>query len=232
MSKINKRALIIAMIILLSMFSCAKIYAAEASISFKGDSEVEADKEQITYISVSNETEIGVIQGKISGDANIEIVNIEAKDNKWTVNYNSTTKEFNAYYADGVKSGDVLAIKYKLKTGATKGTIKLSEIELTTITYETVNKTDIEKTVTAKAGSNSDDSKNENGNGSNSGNSNENNNGSSNENGSSSNGTQTKTNKSKNGIIPQLGQNGAIILAIAGSSILAVVSYIRLKRRK
>ena len=119
-----------------------------------------------------------------------------------------------------------------MKTGATKGTIKLSEIELTTITYETVNKTDIEKTVTAKAGNSSDDSKNENGNGSNSGNSNENNNGSSNASGSSSNGTQTKTNKSKNGIIPQLGQNGAIIIAIAGSSILAVVSYIRLKRRK
>ena len=232
MSKINKRALIIAMVILLSMFSCAKIYAAEASISFKGDSEVEAGKEQITYISVSNETEIGVIQGKISGDANIEIVNIEAKDDKWTVNYNSTTKEFNAYFAEGTKSGDVLAVKYKLKTGATKGTITLSSIELTTITYETVNKTDIEKTITAKAGSNSDDSKNENENGSNSGNNNGSNNGSSSENGSSSNGTQTKTNKSKNGIIPQLGQNGAIIIAIAGSSILAVVSYIRLKRRK
>lgn len=232
MSKINKRALIIAMVILLSMFSCAKIYAAEVSISFKGDSEVEAGKEQVTYISVSNETEIGVIQGKISGDANIEIVNIEAKDNNWTVNYNSTTKEFNAYYADGVKSGDVLAVKYKLKTGATKGTITLSNIELTTITYETVNKTDIEKTVTAKAGSSSDDSKNENENGSNSGNNNGSNNGSSSENGSSSSGTQTKTNKSKNGIIPQLGQNGAIIIAIAGSSILAVVSYIRLKKRK
>lgn len=232
MSKINKRALIIAMVILLSMFSCAKIYAAEVSISFKGDSEVEAGKEQVIYISVSNETEIGVIQGKISGDANIEIVNIEAKDNNWTVNYNSTTKEFNAYYADGVKSGDVLAVKYKLKTGAIKGTIKLSEIELTTISYETVNKTDIEKTITAKAGSNSDDSKNENENGSNSGNNNGSNNGSSSENGSSSNGTQTKTNKSKNGIIPQLGQNGAIIIAIAGSSILAVVSYIRLKKRK
>lgn len=231
MSKINKRALIIAMVILLSMFSCAKIYAAEASISFKGDSEVEADKEQVVYINVSNETEIGVIQGKISGDANIEIVNIEAKDNNWTVNYNSTTKEFNAYFAEGTKSGDVLAVKYKLKTGATKGTITLSNIELTTITYETVNKTDIEKTVTAKAGSNSDDSKNESGNGSSSESNNESNNSSASTNGSSSNGTQTKTNKSKNGIIPQLGQNGTIILAIVGSIVLTVISFVRLRKR-
>ena len=230
MGKVGKSIVIITVITFLSIVSCIKAYAAEASINFKGDSEVEAGKEQITYINVSNETEIGVIQGKISGDANIEIESIAAKDSNWVVNYNGTTKEFVGYYADGIKSGEVLIVKYKLKSGATEGTITLSDIVLTTTTYETITKTNIEKTVIAKAGT----SNGENGNNSTNGNGSENGASKSSETPSeskSSSGTQTKTNKSKNGIIPQLGQNGTIILAIVGSIVLAVISFVRLRKK-
>lgn len=227
MGKVGKSIIIITIIMFLSMVSCIKVYAAETSISFDGKQEVETNTTQTVTIKVSNETEIGVIQGKISGDTNIEIESVAAKDSNWIVNYNGTTKEFVGYYADGIKSGEVLIVKYKLKSGAAEGRITLSDIVLTTTTYETITKTNIEKTVIAKAGTNNGENENSSNNGANK---------SSETPGESKSSTtqtttKTQTKNSKNGIIPKLGQNGLLIIAIIVSVGLAVISYFELKNK-
>ena len=105
--------LVISVIISVLLVSSAYSYAAEAEVSLSGNETVETGTTQTVLVKIKNDEEIGVIQGKIVDNQNVDIVNIEACDNNWVVNYNSTTKQFNAYYANGVKDGDELAIKKK-----------------------------------------------------------------------------------------------------------------------
>lgn len=212
--------LVISTVILFLIISSANSMAAESIISLSGDGEVESGTTQTILVKVKNDDAVGVIQGKIAGDSNIEIVNVEAIDNNWVVNYNSATKQFNAYYADGVTDGEVLAIKYKLKEGMAIGTVTLSEIKLTTITYVPIENYDVEKTIVGKQSSNNG-----------SGNQSSSSSGSS-ESSSSTGETTSKQKKSANGIIPQLGQSGKIIIAIVVATLLTVISYRRLKNRE
>lgn len=212
--------LVISVIISVLLVSSAYSYAAEAEVSLSGNETVETGTTQTVLVKIKNDEEIGVIQGKIVDNQNVDIVNIEACDNNWVVNYNSTTKQFNAYYANGVKDGDVLAIKYKLKTGASSGTIKLTEVKLTTIGYTLIDNIEVaEKNITGKASSGSESKEKQPSSTSESSSS------------ESSNGISNQQKKSANGIIPQLGQSGKIFIAIIGATLVAVISYKKLRNR-
>lgn len=104
----------------------------------------------------------------------------------------------------------------------------MNDVKLTTVTYNSITNSDVEKIVTAKpGGSNNGGSGTSNGNNGNSGSNNKND-----ENSESSSGAESKQNKSSNGIIPKLGQSGLVMIAIIGSAIFAIRSFYKLKRKK
>ena len=122
--------------------------AASASVKFKGEDKIEAEKEQILTIEISNNEAIGVINGIISYDSNIKDVKISSGYNGWMATYNEATGQFNALKAEGETNGEVLQITYKLKEDASQGTITLKDIELTTTSYETIKiEENINKTI-------------------------------------------------------------------------------------
>jgi len=233
MEKLVKIAASVA-IIIMAMFTiaCINVKAASPVVSLESEEEVECGKIQTMSVKLVNEDGIGVIQGKISGDANIEIVNVEAKDSKWIVNYNSKTKQFDGFYADGVKNGEVINIKYKLKEGAKQGKIELANITLTTITYRTIEESLCEKVVYAKTSSGNNEDKPQN-------NNNEKkpadvaqNNNESYEVVTTTEEVKNKNNNSSNGIIPNLGQSGLILICVVASILFAAISHKKLKNKK
>lgn len=119
------------------------------SVQFSGNSEVIVGEENVVTIKIQNNEPIGVIEGVISCDSNIKDLKISSSYNGWTATYNDKTGKFNAFNAEGTSNGDVLQITYKLSENASKGSIILKDIQLTTISYETIEIKDvIEKTIT------------------------------------------------------------------------------------
>lgn len=212
--------------------ACIKVNAVTPVVSLEGEKEVESGELQTVSIKVVNENGIGVIQGKVSGDSNIEIVNVEAKDNKWTVNYNSKTKQFDGYCAEGVKSAEIINIKYKLKENAKQGTIEVSDVILTTLTYNTLNEGKFEKVVTAKATSGNNNKKPQNGEVKYPENVPQNNGNEEIIVTNNTNNVKDKNNNSSNGIIPKLGQSGVMLICVIASVLFAAVSHKRLKNKR
>lgn len=116
-----------------------QVQAIQANVGFVGQKEVETGKEYTLNVKVSNDVAIGVIQGVLSYDNNIQNVTINASYNGWTTTYNTENGIFNSFNAVGTKEGEILQITYKLKDGANTGIITISNIELTTIDYNTIN---------------------------------------------------------------------------------------------
>ena len=128
--------------LLISMFisiMIVEVHAAQAKVEFVGQKEVETGKEYTINVKVSNEVAVGVVQGTLSYDSNIQNVTINASYNGWTTTYNAETGTLNSFNAAGTKEGEIIQITYKLKDGANSGTITISNIELTTIDYNTIN---------------------------------------------------------------------------------------------
>lgn len=65
MKRFRSITFITSMIILLLMISHSYSYAAESKVYLNGKSEVETGIEQTIMLKVSNEEEVGVIQGKM-----------------------------------------------------------------------------------------------------------------------------------------------------------------------
>lgn len=136
----KKLKIIICILIFISLLCLAiTSYGENSPVSLKGESEVEQKTSQTLTVEITNTEAIGVIEGILSYDDTIENVTIEPSYNGWSATYNPSTKKFNAYNATGTKSGEVIKITYNLKENASKGNIVLKDIELTTITYETIN---------------------------------------------------------------------------------------------
>lgn len=123
---------------------CFNVKAAELEI--KGRKEIEGNKGTL-IVNVSNELPVGVVQGVLSYDDNFEYVKLNTSYNGWTTTYNENIGLFNIFNASGTKDGDVLELEYKLKDDKDKGTIKIDEIELTTIEYD-ILKLETQKTIT------------------------------------------------------------------------------------
>ncbi len=115
------------------------VQEVQTEVYLLGKKEVETGEDNTLNVKVSNENAIGVVQGVISYDINIQDVTIISSYNGWTATFNEETGIFNAFNAEGTKDGEILQIHYKLKDGANKGTITISNIELTTIDYNTIN---------------------------------------------------------------------------------------------
>lgn len=214
----RKRAIVVIISCIMLLFFCTKVQAKDSIISFSGDENIEVSKQQIISLKISSDKNIGVIQGRINGGTNIEIVDVVAKNQKWVTNFNNVTNQFNVYYANGAKEGEIIDIKYKLKDGSKSGTISIDKIELTTTSYETINVDGINKTITAKI---ADDVDKE----------------SKSSNYTETTSTENANNNSKNSsneIIPKLGQDKIIAICFFVALFVVIVSRSKMKgnRRK
>lgn len=145
MEKIKFTTIIFIIILCVSKITLA----SSASVQFKGANEVVTGEDNITTIQIQNSEAVGVIEGVISYDSNIKDLKISSSYNGWTITYNETTGKFNAFKAEGTSNGEALQITYKLSENASQGTITLKNIELTTISYDTIKiENNITKTVT------------------------------------------------------------------------------------
>lgn len=142
-------SILINVVMFMLIFSI-KSYASTPNVNLTGKTSVYPNEVEEIIVKISSDDSIGVIEGKLSADSNIEITEFSVIDSKWTLTHNKRTGFFNALYAYGAKNEDVLKIKYKLKNGAKEGTIKLSNISLTTIEYNTIEISEALIKVTAK----------------------------------------------------------------------------------
>lgn len=141
----NMKNKVILTVILFAIVLCKTITtnAAGANVQFK-----ETDKEDIITIEISNSEKVGVIEGIISHDAGIKQIEIKSSYNGWTTVYNEETGKFNAFKAEGANQEEVLQIIYQLNPNSSQGTIAVKNIELTTISYNTIEvENDISKTI-------------------------------------------------------------------------------------
>lgn len=239
----KKSILMIFVIVLIGIMLGSTVLAAEPTITLNGNAEEKAgEKGEITVRVNSQDTVVGVVSGKIRATANLDEIKCTPK-NGWNITYNDTTGEFNIYKAEGTKDEEIFTIEYYVKDNA-KGTatITLSNLEVTTMDYETKEIADLKKdiTITSKTeqGTENDTDKVEN----NVGNV-ENNviidnsikldnvvvDNSTNQNkiDIKNNNTSTKDNTMSNNIIPRTGAKAIILPVIClGIVVLAIATYI------
>lgn len=110
------------------------VYGADPQIAINGDSTVKPGETKELTINISSDEEIGIISGKIEASSNIIDMTVTGVNN-WNLTYNSNTGEFNIYKAEGTKVQDIINIQYKAGTEEGTGTISLSNIKMTTISY-------------------------------------------------------------------------------------------------
>lgn len=119
------------------------IYASGANVKFQ-----EKDQDNILTIQVENSEKVGVIEGIIGHDSGIEQIQISSSYNGWTAVYNEETGKFNAFKAEGANSEETIQITYQLNPNSSQGTITVEDIELTTISYKTIDvENNISKTI-------------------------------------------------------------------------------------
>ena len=111
------------------------VYGADPQITINGDSTVKPGETKKLTINISSDEEIGIVSGKIEATSNITDMTVTGV-NSWNLTYNNSTGEFNIYKAEGAKVQDIINIQYKAGTEEGTGTITLSNIKMTTISYE------------------------------------------------------------------------------------------------
>ena len=148
----RKITIVTVLILVSSLFFCfSTTLATGEQISFVGETEVQEGKENTISIKVLANNSVGVVQGVLKFDENIEDVSVLSSYNGWTTTYNENTGLFNTFNAHGTTNGEVLQIKYKLKNGASSTKITLNSIELTTIDYNTTKiNEEVTKTISKK----------------------------------------------------------------------------------
>lgn len=110
------------------------VYGADLQIAINGDSTVKPGESKELIINISSDEEIGIVSGKIEASSNITDMTVTGL-NSWNLTYNSNTGEFNIYKAEGAKVQDIINIQYKAGAEEGTGTITLSNIKMTTISY-------------------------------------------------------------------------------------------------
>lgn len=123
------------------------VYGAEPQITINGDSSVKPGESNELTINISSDEEIGIVSGKIGATSNITDMTVTGV-NSWNLTYNNSTGEFNIYKAEGAKVQDIITIQYKAGAEEGTGTITLSNIKMTTISYESKEIVTITKDIT------------------------------------------------------------------------------------
>lgn len=144
----KRKSIILFLIIVILAILTLNIYASSASLQITGKDTIEPGTTGTMTVKLVSDTDtIGVVSGQIKVNANIENIQMQGK-NGWQATYNKTTGEFNILKAEGAKVEDIADITYTIKSNATEKTdITISNIELTTIQYSTINLSDISKEV-------------------------------------------------------------------------------------
>ena len=148
-----KKITLVTLLMLVSslLFCFSTTLATGEQISFVGETEVQEGKENTIAIKIISNNSVGVVQGILKFDDNIEDVSVLASYNGWTTTYNESTGLFNTFNANGTTNGEILQIKYKLKSEATSTKITLNSIELTTIDYNSAKiEGEVTKTINKK----------------------------------------------------------------------------------
>ena len=137
------------LIVLIMLFCCTHVFAAESQITIEGEQQAKPNETKVLTIKISSETEIGVVSGKIEANENITNMNVTGKNN-WNLIFNKDTGDFNIYKAEGAKSEEIIDIQYTTVNKEGTGRITLSDLKITTIEYETKDISSIGKDITIK----------------------------------------------------------------------------------
>lgn len=135
-------------IITILILTVTTTYAAETQLQITGDNEAKAGDTKKILVKLVSDKDIGVITGKVEGDTNVTDIKVTGKSDWMCISENES---FKLIKAQGAKNEDVLEITYTIKEeAADKVSIKLTNLELTTIEYETIKITEVLKEVTIK----------------------------------------------------------------------------------
>lgn len=147
----TKKFRIISFISVILMLLTTSVFAAGPQITMEGENTAKPGETKTVTIKVASpDIEVGVVSGKIEKNANVESMTVTGKNN-WTLTYNQSTGEFNIYKAEGAKTEEILNIEYKLTNEEGTAKITISDINLTTIDYETVEMDSISKEIAVVA---------------------------------------------------------------------------------
>ena len=145
----KKNLITIVLMLIMLCITTTYVFADNTPISLEGAETVTPGQEGSVTIKVSSSDAIGVVSGYIKYDSNIASIEVSGKNN-WSVTYNSETGKFNVYKAEGATSEEIIEIKYTASNEESTGTITLSELQVTTINYETQDVSDITKSISIK----------------------------------------------------------------------------------
>ena len=154
------RKIVSILIFIILILTATKVLAAENPIVISGDGETIIGNEKTLTVKISSEDNIGVVSGKIEKNNTVTILSVLGK-NDWSVTFNSETGEFNALKAAGSKNEDIMDIKIKAENSGT-GKITLSNLKVTTTSYETKEVSEVIKNIQVINNSNENTGKNQN----------------------------------------------------------------------
>ena len=144
----NKLKTILFSVITILMMLSISVLAAESKLEITGDGEAKAGDTKTLMVKIVSEKDAGTIEGVISGDSNISSLEVSGENN-WSAMYNSESKKFVLYKANGGKNENVMKVTYTISSEATeKATISLTGVVVTSTAYEDENVTDITKVIT------------------------------------------------------------------------------------
>ena len=142
----NKIIITFITIVLVSLLTTL-VCAAEPQITINGDNTAKVKEEKELKIKIFSDEEIGIISGKIEANGNITNMNVTGI-NGWNLTYNKETGVFNIYKAEGSKSEEIISIKYTTGNVEGQGSITLSNLKMTTISYKSTEIGNVTKNIT------------------------------------------------------------------------------------
>lgn len=144
-----KRILILILTILTVFLSITSTFAAATQLTLEGDITSKPKETKVLTVKLSSETEIGAISGKIVASGNIEKISVKGK-NDWNLTFNKETGIFNTYKAEGSKVEELIDIEYTAKNAEGTGKITISNLKITTLDYETIEASNLQKEIEIK----------------------------------------------------------------------------------
>ena len=155
-----KKNIMILLILSILMIGTTYVFATEPQITIEGESEIAPGGTKTLSIKVtsadatSENAKIGGVSGKIEKDANITDIKVTAK-NGWNLMYNNMEGNeqqgvFNAYKEVGTSGEAIIDIEYTVANTEGTAQIKVSDIEITTIDYNSTEVSQIVKDITIK----------------------------------------------------------------------------------
>ena len=148
MKKIYKTVITMIFIFIIIMLFENRIYATNTQIELIGEDKIKAGDKQTINMNITSQDIIGVVEGTLKCDSNIESIEVNNNYNGWIATYNKDNGKFNIFNPKGITDGDILQLTYVMKQNAKSTTISLSDLNVTTTSYETVKlENNVSKTV-------------------------------------------------------------------------------------